>query len=123
MGVGVICSREKKAQESLKGRHTKSEVGLFSQAASDSNTRGNDLKLHQRILGKNFFTERVVKLWNRLSREAAESPSLEVLLRCVEVVLRMWCSGRLMVGLDDLRSLFQLKCFCDSVIISYRFQN
>lgn len=26
---------------------------------------------------KNFFTEKVVKLWNRLPREAIESPFLE----------------------------------------------
>jgi len=37
---------------------------------------------------KNFFTGRVIKLWNRLPREAVESPSLEVFKRLVDVVLR-----------------------------------
>ncbi|KAK4825621.1 LOW QUALITY PROTEIN: hypothetical protein QYF61_001301 [Mycteria americana] len=64
----------------LKGAYKKDRDKLFSRACCDS-TKGNGFKLKEgnfRLdIRKKFFTVRVVKHWNRLSREVVDAPSLE----------------------------------------------
>ena len=74
-GVFITVYKYLKCRSQVRG------AGLFSVACSNR-TKDNGQKLEHKKLylnvTKNFFTFSVTEHWNRLPREAVESPSLEI---------------------------------------------
>ena len=82
----------------LKGVCEQEGERLFKRVDSDR-TRENDFKLRQgrfRLdIRRKFFTQRVVKHWNRLPREVVDAPSLEAFKARLDVALGslVWSAG------------------------------
>ena len=90
----------------IRCRRQRDEARLFSVVCGDRK-RGNGHKLEQRKFctnaHKNFFAVRVTEHWNRLPREAVESPSLEIFKTCANCCVELALAVG--VGLDLWKSL------------------
>ena len=85
--LGLFCLEKRRLQgdlivafQYLKGAYKKAGEGLFTRDRNDR-MRGNGWKLREERfrlnIRKKFFTVRVVRRWNRLSKEVVDAPSLE----------------------------------------------
>ena len=72
----------------LKGAYSKSSIGLFPLVTGQGEMALSCARKFRLDIRKNFFTEGVVKHWNRLPREVVESPSLGVSKNRLDVVFR-----------------------------------
>ena len=110
----------------MKGAYKQEGEQLFTRVDSDR-TRGNGFKLRQRRfrldIRRKFFTQSVVKQWNRLPKEAVDAPSLQAFKARLDVALGSlvcWLVTLHIAGglkLDDHCGPFQPRTFYDSMII------
>ena len=74
----------------MKGAYKQEGQWLFTRADS-YRTKGNGFKLRQRRfrldIRRKFFTQRLAKHWNRLSKEVVGAPSLEAFKARLAVAL------------------------------------
>jgi len=113
------------AFQHLKGMYKQEGEGLFMRLDSDRR-KGNGLKLRQGrfrlAIRRKFFTHRVVMHWNRLPKEAVDTPSLEAFKARLDVALGSlvcWLATLHIAGglkLDDHCGPFQPRPFCNSVM-------
>ena len=109
----------------LKGPYKWEGERLFTKVDSDR-TRGNSLKLRQRRfrldIRRKFFTQRVVKHWNRLHRQVVDALSLAAFKARLDVAIcsLVWWLVTLSVAgrltLDDHYDPFQPRLFYGSMI-------
>ena len=104
-------------------------ANLFSVVCGDR-TKGNGHKLeHTKShtnMRRNFYTVRVAEHWNRLPREAVDSPSLEIFKTCLDAylcsLLQGACFGRGVWTSMVSRGPFQPLQFCDPVTSTVIFE-
>ena len=123
-----LCGDPVVAFQNLKGAYKQEGEWLFMWVDSDR-TRGNGFKLRQgrfRLdIRRKFFTQSVVKQWNRLPKEVVEAPFLEAFKTRLDVALgsRVWWLATLPVAggleLGDHCGPFQARPSHDSVILRF----
>ena len=109
----------------LKGADKQEGQRLFTRLDRER-TRGNGFKRRQGRfpfdIRRKFFTQRVVKHWNRLPKEVVDAPSLEAFKARLDVALGslVWWLATLHIAgglkLDDHCGPFQPRPFYDSMI-------